>query len=381
MLDRRAPYVAFPSRVGRRPALPTAFWFAHHCGIRCLPLDRLRLTILASTLLFWAAPAYAVTVAIVRPLSPSPVMTETLVRLHGELLSVGLEVEIVEGPADHGMGTSRAWLKKLAAEHGFDAVIDIVGDGGLLAVEVWVTDKAPRRLEVSRVAVEANAENGSERLAIRALEVLRSSFLEIDLAARERHSEPIATPPATTSTQGGVNQSGTYPERFGLEVGAAALTSLDGVGPAILPFLGFNWAARSWLVMQAAVAGLGSRPTVATTAGNARVAQQYGVLGGSCRLRSSQRLWPFVALSAGVLRTSVEGQAELPKRGHSVDQWSFLIDGSLGAGLPLGGRYYLTLAAHVHMAEPYVAIHFVDDVVATSGRPNLLLTLTVGAWL
>ncbi len=414
MLDRRAPCVAFPRRVGSRPAAPAADhrgreWepikgsqmrrvgsrpaapAADHRGrewepikgshIRCLRVDRLWLAILASTLLFWAAPAYAVTVAIVRPLAPSPEMTETLVRLHGELLSVGLEVEIVEGPADRELGTSRTWLKKLAADHGFDAVIDIVGDGGLIAVEVWVTDKAPRRFEVSRVALEANTENASERLAIRALEVLRSNFLEIDLAARERRSEPSATPPTTTSIQGRVNQSGSYPERFGIEVGAAAVTSLDGVGPAVLPIMRFDWAARSWLVMQAALAGLGSRPTVATTAGNARVAQQYGVLGGCYRFRSDQRLRPFLALSAGVLRTSVEGQADLPKHGHSVDQWSFLLDGSLGAELPLGGRYYLTLAAHVHVAEPYVAIHFVDEVVATSGRPNLLLTLTVGAWL
>jgi hypothetical protein len=57
------------------------------------------------------------------------------------------------------------------------------------------------------------------------------------------------------------------------------------------------------------------------------------------------------------------------------------MDGSFGTGLRLGDRFYLTIAAHVQMAEPYVAIHFVDAVVATSARPNLLLTLTVGAWL
>ncbi len=347
----------------------------------------LRLAILASTLLSWTAPAYAVTVAIVRPLNPSAEMTETLVRLHGELLSVGLDVEIADGPADRGLGATnpRAWLKKWAAEHGFDAVIDIASDHGLVSVEVWVTDKAPRKFEVSRVALEANTENASERLAIRALEVLRSSFLEIDLAARERRSEePSAKPPVPTLPQAEVNEvswRASHPERLGLEVGAAALTSLDGVGPAILPIMRLDWAVRSWLVMQAALAGLGSRPTVATTAGNARVAQQYGVLGGGYRFRPDQRLQPFVALSAGVLRTSVEGRADLPKQGHFVDQWSFLLDGSLGAGLPLGGRYYLTLAAHVHVAEPYVAIHFVDAVVATSGRPNLLLTFTLGAWL
>ncbi len=340
---------------------------------------------LASTLLFWAAPASAVTVAIVRPLNPAPEMTETLVRLHGELLSVGIEVEIVGGPPERGQGATetRPWMKELATQRGFDAVINIVGDGGLVAVEVLVVDKAPR-FEFSRVALEAGSENAPERLAIRALEVLRSSFLEIDLAARERRSEVGAKPATTTLPQDGVNeakQRAGQPERLAFEVGAAALTSLDGVGPAILPIMGFGWVARSWLVVQAALAGLGSRPTVATTMGTARVAQQYGVLGGCYRFRSDQRLRPFLSLSAGALRTAVEGQADLPKQGHFVDQWSFLLDGSLGMGLPLGGRYYLTLAAHVHVAEPYVVIHFVDAVVATSGRPNLLLTLTLGAWL
>jgi hypothetical protein len=44
------------------------------------------------------------------------------------------------------------------------------------------------------------------------------------------------------------------------------------------------------------------------------------------------------------------------------------------------GCYDLTLAAHVQVAAPCLAIHFVDAVVATSGRPNLFLTLTIGAW-
>jgi hypothetical protein len=157
--------------------------------------------------------------------------------------------------------------------------------------------------------------------------------------------------------------------------------SLDGLGPAVLPTLRVGWAVRPWLVMQASAAGLGSRSTVATTTGNARVAQQYAVLGGFYRLRSAQRLWPFFGLAAGALRTSVEGQASWGTGGHSAQRWSWLIDVSLGTGLRLYGRSYLTLAAHAQVAEPYVAIHIVDRIGATSGRPNLLLTLTLGAWL
>ena len=67
--------------------------------------------------------------------------------------------------------------------------------------------------------------------------------------------------------------------------------------------------------------------------------------------------------------------------GHGVDRWSFLLDARVGTGLHLYPHYYMTFAVHVQVADPYVAIHFADAVGATTGRPNLLLTLTVGAWL
>ena len=157
--------------------------------------------------------------------------------------------------------------------------------------------------------------------------------------------------------------------------------SLDGVGPALLPLVRVDWSLRSWFVVQAALAGLGTRPTVDGQAGSAQVAQAYGLLGGSFRFRPGARLRPFATLSGGALRTAVEGRADAPNQGHGVDQWSFLVDAGVGASLRLPDRFTLSLAAHAQLAEPYVAVRFVDTVVATSARPNLLLTLTVGAWL
>ena len=296
---------------------------------------------------------------------------------------MGLDVTMTDRPVARGMAgaDSRAWLEQVAAEHGASAVIDVLGDDALAAVDVWVVKAPPGRFEVTRVVVEPNTKNPPERIAIRAVDALRASLLEVDWAARGRHGEAIAKPPIATLAKDGTEEPASRRERFGVELGAAALMSLDGVGPAVLPILRVDWAARSWLVMQAGLAGLGSRPTVTTTVGSARVAQQSGILGGCFRFRSNRRLWPFFTLGAGALHTSVDGQHGLDAEAHTVDQWSFLLDGSLGAGLRLYRRYYLTLAAHVQIAEPYVAIHFVDTVVATSGRPNLLLTVTVGAWL
>ena len=276
---------------------------------------------------------------------------------------------------------SLAWLEHLTAEQGVGAVIDIVGDDALVAVDVWIVKTSPRRFEVTRVAVEPDTTNQSERLALRAIEALRGSLLQIDSAAHERRDQAIAKSAQATPPKGEMEKPASGRARFRLELGAAALMSLDRVGPAVLPIMRLGWAARPWFVVQAALAGLGSQPTVATTVGKADVAQQYGILGGCFRLRSEQRIWPFFALAAGVLHTTIEGHAGLGTEGHTVNKWSFLLDGSIGAGLRLHPRYDLTLAAHVQVARPYVAIHFADTVGATTGHPNVLLTLTVGAWL
>jgi hypothetical protein len=345
-------------------------------------LNRLRLALSLATFLVGTGQAHAATVAVLWPPTPSADVTQALTLLRGELLSVGLEVTISDraGARRVEQTDSAAWLEAFAARN-VSAVIDTVGDDVLEAIDVWVLKTGPRRFEVTRVVIEPNAPRQPEMLALRAIEALRASLLQIDWAARRRRGEPSERPPMPTVTGSEAHAPSRRDEPVGIEVGAAAIMSLDGLGPAVLPTMRVSWAARPWLVMQASVAGLGSRSTVATSAGNARVSQQYAILGGFYRLRSARRLWPSLGLAVGALRTSVEGQAGWGTGGRSAERWSVLLDVSLGAGLRLYGRSYLTLAVHAQVAEPYVAIHIVDTVGATSGRPNLLLTTTLGAWL
>jgi hypothetical protein len=345
---------------------------------------RLALAAVVSIGLFAAAPARATSVIIVRPANSPPVMVETLVRLKGELISAGFETEIVDGgaPAGSGAADSRAGLEQVAARRGADAVVAIVGDLAPDSVEVWVIDKVTGKSVVRRVPFEPAAAGASKTLAIRAIELLRSSFLEIDLAARDRQSAAgAAAPPPAVVHFVEAERLARHPERFGVEVGGAAVMSLDGVGPALLPLVRFDWSLRPWFVAQMTAAGLGTRPTVDSPAGSAQVAQAYGLLGGSVRFRAGARLRPFAALAAGALHTSVEGRADAPNQGRVVGQWSFLLEAGAGAVLRLPDRFTLSLALHAQLAEPYLAVRFVDTQVATSARPNLLLTLTVGAWL
>jgi hypothetical protein len=193
-----------------------------------------------------------------------------------------------------------------------------------------------------------------------------------------RSQPPVAPISSPRDEQPGPLSDG---ERVGIAAGVAALTGVDGVGPAIMPTGRVDVALSPAIALQGAIAGLGSRPIVASSAASARVSQRYFVLGARYRFRPGEGLRPFIALSAGVLGTSVQGQAELPRSEHAEDQWSLLVEGSAGADLQLLDRYYFSLAAHAHLAEPSVAIHILDSVTATTGRPNLAMSLTVGAWL
>jgi len=332
--------------------------------------------------LLWAVRAQAATVVVVRPASASPALTETMSRLRGELLSLGLEVVIAERPATGAQGAvdPRAWLQGESGGRAPDAVIDILGSAAPAVVDIWIFDGDGRRAEVSRVTLDRTVTGDPGQLAIRAVEVLRSRLLAIDLAARARSESVVTLERSVVAVRD--TRTGAMPARHvEFEAGAAMLTSLDGVGPALMPIVRVGWATRPWLLLHATVAGLGSRPDVTTTSGTARIAQQYGMFGGCICAPSARPIGLTVALSAGALRTTIDGQADPPAQGHFVERWSLVLDGSVGARLSLPGRYHLTMAAHVQVAEPYVAIYFMDNRVATTGRPNLLVSLTVGAWL
>ena len=353
-----------------------------------------RAALLASLACLWGARLEAATVMIVRSASPSAELTETVSRLHGEMLSVGLAVTIVErspqaGAARAGQGSSaRAWLKSVAIDRGIDAAIDVIGDDRVEAADIWVFPPAPRPPEVTRVMAERDVENPPARLAIRAIDVLRSLLIERELAGTSRRGgsrprprcrrRPTPADSAMVATDGSPARTGT---RIGFEVGAAVLASLDGVGPAILPVVRLDAALGPWLGLQVEAAGFGTRPTVGTPGASARVAQQY-VLAGACVCAPSMARWRLVAgLSAGALRTAAEGEAEAPLQGHSVVQWSFVLEASAGARLRLAKSAHLTAALHLQVAEPYVDIRVVNAGPATSGRPNVLVTFAVGEWL
>lgn len=343
---------------------------------------RLALHVLALAVLLWTAPSSAATVAIVRPANAPELMIETVGRLSGELASVGFAVEIVDEATTDATRGPHAWLERLASSRGFDAVVAILGDGTPDSVEVWVVDKVTKKSVVRNIALGGAAEGTPKTLAIRAIELLRSSFLEIDLMGGDSRKQRRPEPPPTVVQFVEGQRLASRGETFAIELGGHAVMSTGGVGPAVLPVVRLDWVLLSSWMAQLTLAGLGTHPTVANSNGTAEIAQAYGLLGVCYDLRASGDLRPFLALSAGVLRTSAEGRTESPAtQEHQAGQWSIVFDGGAGARLRLRDRLFLSLDFHAQMAQPRVAIRLVNDVVAHSAGPNLLVSVAMGAWL
>jgi hypothetical protein len=346
----------------------------------------------------WTAEVYAATVAILSTAGPSRDVSEAIYRLRGELASLKLDVLLLRRPGsgEPGGSDARAWLERAAQARGIDAALEVIGETAPDAVDVWTFQRAPWRAQVTRVELEPDTPNRAGALAIRAVEVLRSFILQADLAAkgRKREEEPPTASPLAETDRATASRDRETPSvakeseladgssaRAGIELGVGILTGLDGVGPALLPMLRAGWRARPWVVVQATVSGLGTEPELRASAGTVRVVQDQGSLGVCYCPLSSQVLAPYVALAAGVARTSLYGEAASPARGHAVEHWSLLLDAGAGARLRLAGRFYSTLTGHVQLAQPHVAIHIVNQQIASTGRPNLAANLALGAWL
>jgi hypothetical protein len=324
---------------------------------------------------------HAASVAIVHSANASPSMVETIARLRGELTSIGLGTELVEEPVETALGQiAGARLERIGTARDVDAAIAVVSSGERDSVEVWAIDKATGRKVLRTVSFGASTETPPHTLALRALEVLRSSFLELELSMNGPKLDRATAPNAAEPTPERVAPA-QHRERFGVEAGGALVVSTDNIGPALLPMLRLDLAAHPRLILQIQAAGFGTHPRVAGEGGSAQITQAY-VLAGACyRFRLDERVRPFLSLSAGALRTAVDGDALAPNLSERPEQWSFLLDLGAGAAVRLHGGFFIAMAGHAQVAEPYPAIRFLDSVVASSGRPTLVLSLALGAWL
>jgi len=325
-----------------------------------------------------AAAGWASTVVLVRPVHPVATTAEALVRIHGELVSAGFDVQITETTAG---ADPRASLEQTANGSNIDAVVAILGDGTPGSVEVWVIDRVTGKSVVRRVPNQAGAERAAEILAIRAIELLRASLLEVAMAGDSE--APVVSKPPPLEVTRFVKQAleSRREAHWAIEVGGSGVASFDGVGPAVLPMIRVAHTLGRYGLVRITAAGMGTRSRVQAPSGTAEVAQQFGLVEAAFRLRRD-RIWrPFFSLGLGARHTLAEGQASWPYQAQSAGQWSFVADAGAGLRLSLASRFEIAIEVHAQFAQPYPVIRFLGSETATAGHPDLLPSLTLIAWL
>ena len=311
-------------------------------------------------------------VALVRSSPSDRVLREASTRLRAELLDAGFEVIEV----DRTPGDPRSEVEDAEPDVSSFATVAMNRAANGAFADVWISDHVTGKTVVRRLEVGADA-NATAVLAIRALELLRASLLEV--AANAPPSEPPmsapndvvkwiapALPPAPVSPilQGSA-----------LGVGALALHGLSGIGLAVGPSVNFSRGVGPWFVRAMLAVPLAG-PELSTAAGSATIRQELAELAvGWASDPRPLGVDAWVGAGGFDLRTS--GSASPPYRGVSGEVASFLLTAGVGGLARVGPRLALTADVMAVFLDPRPTVVIAGSDAGSAGKPSVGASLGV----
>lgn len=332
-----------------------------------------------------AAPA-AQRIAVLRAADDDGAAHQAATLLMAELKAAGFEaIEVDRDPrAPVGADLAAAWSRLQPV-----AVLVIVPGRGaaaaVAAVDLWVEDgltgqRSARTIEVAAGAGGGGA-GGATDLALKAVEILRGSLLEVTVA---RAAAPPVAPPVDLARSAASAPSSPprfFGEGFGLSAGAGALGA-TGVGASVAPMLRLGWGSAHGYLVRLAASGLGSAPEVRAVEGVARVRQALIEVEGLRAFRAGSRWQPLLGVGAGAYRVGADGtgvSALFPSRAGSST--AAALSAQLGFALRLGARFALVTDAGLLWLSPATKIKIADREAARVGGVSALATLSLFARL
>ncbi|WP_437665687.1 hypothetical protein [Sorangium sp. So ce1182] len=332
-----------------------------------------------------AASAAAARVILVQPSAADPSISEALIRIRGELVADGFDVELLDSQS---ASAPRPAMDDAGQQAGSAALIGLFLAPDGQAAELWVVDPLTNKTLVRRIDTRGEApEHIAEVLAVRAVELLRASLLELLMSSRRAAAPPAAPRPTAVQGPRSAERSLDQPSRrstWGVELGGGLLANPGGIGPSLLLVARLRAAPLGPLGPiegRLSLAGLGTAPRVVGPQGSATVQQRLGLVEIAALPWPELRLRPRFSAGLGVLHVSVDGEASWPYRGVHSARWAFAAD--VGAGVEFGITRRLDIVAEAHalVAHPYPVVRFVETEAARGARPALLGTLSLVGWL
>jgi hypothetical protein len=298
-------------------------------------------------------------------------------RLVGELSALGFEVVAVA--VDPGTDAGREPLEELARERQAVAALRVVPLSG--GVEVWIVDRVTGKTVLREVVTAGEGETVEEVVALRSVELLRASLMEIDAPHRVRGE--VAPPPNIRRVVPRPRPPPAPPPRLSLGLAPALLPSPGGMG---LPV-----DVRVWVRHRAGErwgwTAIGLVPVVPAhvEAPEGEADGAPWLLGGGLDLYLTAPGAPFGGvLGAGGALALVQMQGISTQQPYRLASDGALVSaGYLSAGATYALTPFLRLAADCvgGIAFPEVQMKFGGRAAATWGTPFLAVSAGIEvAW-
>ncbi|WP_437972284.1 hypothetical protein WMF04_24625 [Sorangium sp. So ce260] len=384
---------------------------------------RLAVALGAALLISGAARARAeagTLVVLVRPPRPSEIVKETITRLSAELRAVGFAVRVADGrPGVEG----RTQVEGAAGRAGGEdqpfatiAVLELDKERGAVA-DVWIADHVTEKTLVRRVELGGSGRSSAASdLAVRSVELLRASLLELSAAQKRALSSdlarwldvdpplaapaaPLAAPSAALTAPSAALTAPSAPSAARAGPSAAPVErSTARPPPSAAPFTraqrsppapaagamlsaGFGVLANGFGAVPTPVFRAGFTPISALTvrvlfapgivpavvsaeAGDVKIRQTAVALDIAHTFFEHAWIHPMLALGAGVQQLKIDGEARAPF--HSEHHTALAVGLTAGAGLG------------VRISRSLEAVAEIDAIVGTPEPVVTILDVETG---
>jgi hypothetical protein len=340
-------------------------------------LKRACLVAVALTATAFVVPALAspsrIAIVVHPPLAGTQAEFESVLR--SELLAAGFEVLTVPETASDG-----PTLEAIAQRTESAAAVSIVQPPGSLAADVWIGDRLTGKTLLRHVRPERVAPETPSIVAIRAVELLRASFLELNETRSARSEmasvsstqawlappEPAAAAPADSRNDAPKSADA----RWSIAVGGAGIGGPGGLPSGLAPAFALSWRASSTWAAQLFALGpaLG---TVDMPVGSAKVDQELVALRSRFDIVRS-RFAPFLTVGLGAYHLGARGTASAPYVASSGQAWAAIALAGAGARVSLSRPVALVGELDAVVAAPRPVLQFAGQEGIYAGRPTVM---------
>lgn len=292
---------------------------------------------------------------------------EVTARLVAELRFLGFSPEVVAPPPS----AEPEALVALARASGAAAAVAVDTAGG--RVQVWIVDRMTGKLVARQLALAPDPASDEPReIAVRSVELLRASLLEVEQAPAPPEAE-VSVPPAARRTL----------RRPRPRFGAAAAVAVGGA-PGGLPV-----AAHARVQLRytphpyVGVILSGTAPLhaveVSAPEGSARIRTGWLGLGPRVALRPPDAtVVPELSATAGAAFVSMDGSAAPGHVGTRAFVVDAIFEAAAGLEVAISPRVRLRVEAAAATCARTVRVRFAGRPVATWCRPHALGSLGIG---